>query len=608
MESEEGAPISVPESEPIHSTLSGIEDREPQVPVDSPIKDVCDSSTDIMGGTEVAVEHGGWAEACTSSMEDENKAPPSEPPSELESQPPSESESQPPSESESQPPSESESQPPSESESQPPSESESQPPSEPESQPPSEPSSEPASQPPSQPSSEPPSEAASQPSSEPPSEPSEAASQPSSEPPSEPPSEPTSQTSSQPASEPTSEPTSRLGGKKTGKSVTEPPFELENHFIMRLPMEHACTVRNLIHSRSVPMKNKLKLDLSSDGRHGIVQIENVRLSAKMVDLPCIIGSLKTLDKKSFYKTGDISQMLVCSDDVVQPSPEEVVISANHSITGNNEEKKKKYAWKHVAPPLKNVKKRRFRKVKRKVPDAKSAEELSFCEELGTSPKHRGLNDSSSSNSQTLLQFIDSPEVEKEVKRLLFSDAEAINIRWEVVADEENKETEFQRCLSDSPVSPGTGDYKEDYSLSEYERLRKMFSDSSSTSEDDDKHDKEEGDDDDELIEVEEEEDDGFEEDQERILRARIIEARKYEKIEDICELVLELQKQIYFKEKKLQRIQNKAERQKTIIRKVDNLPLKAHLHCVLEQLRLQEKERQNQLFFLQEQLRYFQKK
>ncbi|XP_012890517.1 PREDICTED: transcription initiation factor TFIID subunit 7-like [Dipodomys ordii] len=417
-------------------------------------------------------------------------------------------------------------------------------------------------------------------------------------------------TPSETPNKPPSQPTSRPAGKKTGRSVTEPPYELENHFIMRLPMEHACTVRNLIHSRSVPMRNKLKIDLHSDGRHGIVQIENVRLSAKMVDLPCVIGSLKTLDKKSFYQTGDISQMLVCNDGGVQPSPEEAVTSTNHSMTGtNNEEKKKKYAWKHgIAAPLKNVRKRRFRKVKKKVPDAKSAEEMSFFEELGTSPKNKGLNDSSSSSSQTLLQFIDSPEVEKEVKRLLFSDAEAINIRWEVVADEENKETEFQRCLSDSPVSPGTGDYKENYSLSEYERLRKMFSDSSSSSEDDDKCNKDEGDDDDELIEVEEEEDDGFEEDQERILRARILEVRKCERIEDTCELVLELQKQIYFKEKKLQRIQNKAERQKTIIRKVDNLPLKAHLHSVLEQLRLQEKERQNQLFFLQEQLRYFQKK
>ncbi|XP_048192203.1 transcription initiation factor TFIID subunit 7-like [Perognathus longimembris pacificus] len=332
------------------------------------------------------------------------------------------------------------------------------------------------------------------------------------------------------------------------------------------------------------MKNKLKLDLYADGRHGMVQIENVRLSAKMVDLPCVIGSLKTLDKKSFYKTGDISQMLVCSNDGIQPSPEEAATCTNPTVTGN-EEKKKKYGWKHgIAPPLKNVRKRRFRKVKRKVPEAKSAEEMSFFE------------------------FIDSPEVEKEVKRLLFSDAEAINIRWEVVADEENKETEFQRCLSDSPVSPGTGDYKEDYSLSEYERLRKMFSDSSSTSEDDGKYEKDEKDDDDELIEVEEEEDDGFEEDQERMLQARILEVKKYERIEDICELVLELQKQIYFKEKKLQRIQSKAERQKTIIKKVDNLLLKAHLHSVLEQLRLQEKERQNQLFFLQEQLRYFQKK
>lgn len=47
---------------------------------------------------------------------------------------------------------------------------------------------------------------------------------------------------------------------------------------------------------------------SADGRHAVVDVEDVSLAAKVVDLPCVIGSLKTLDKKTFYKTADISQV------------------------------------------------------------------------------------------------------------------------------------------------------------------------------------------------------------------------------------------------------------------------------------------------------------
>lgn len=33
----------------------------------------------------------------------------------------------------------------------------------------------------------------------------------------------------------------------------------------------------------------------------------------MVDLPCIIESVKTVDRKTFLKTGDISQMLLVDE-------------------------------------------------------------------------------------------------------------------------------------------------------------------------------------------------------------------------------------------------------------------------------------------------------
>jgi len=46
----------------------------------------------------------------------------------------------------------------------------------------------------------------------------------------------------------------------------------------------------------------------ADGRHGIVRVDRVPLACKLVDLPCILESLKTVDKKTLYKTADICQV------------------------------------------------------------------------------------------------------------------------------------------------------------------------------------------------------------------------------------------------------------------------------------------------------------
>uniref|UniRef100_A0A8C9KH32 TATA-box binding protein associated factor 7 like n=1 Tax=Panthera tigris altaica TaxID=74533 RepID=A0A8C9KH32_PANTA len=295
------------------------------------------------------------------------------------------------------------------------------------------------------------------------------------------------------------------------KSQDEPPQELENQFILRLPLEHAFTVRKMVHSGSVAMKDKLKIDLSSDGRHAVVDVEDVSLTAKLVDLPCIIGSLKTLDKKTFYKTADISQMLVCTaDDDLHSSLEESVTSTDlNAVMKNEKEREQKYVWKHgITPPLKNVRKKRFRKTTKKLTDFKQIEEISFPE------------------------YTESPDVEKEVKRLLCSDAEALSARWEVIAEDETKEIESQGSIPGFAMSPGISGYKQGHFSS-----------------------------------------------------------------------VMDIQKQIHYMEKKLQEIQCKAQRQRDLLKKVENLTLKSHLQSVLEQLKLQEKEKNEQLIFLREQLK-----
>uniref|UniRef100_I3LXU4 TATA-box binding protein associated factor 7 like n=1 Tax=Ictidomys tridecemlineatus TaxID=43179 RepID=I3LXU4_ICTTR len=282
---------------------------------------------------------------------------------------------------------------------------------------------------------------------------------------------------------------------------------------------------SLIHSGSVKMKDKLKIDLSPDRRHAVVEVEDVSLSAKLVDLPCVIGSLKTLDKKTFYKTADISQ---------------------------------------------NVRKKRFRKTKKKTADFKQIEEITFTE------------------------YIDSPDVEKEVKRLLCSDAEAVSARWEVIADDETKEIESQGCIPGFPISPGMSGYKQ-----EYDMLPEMFSDSSNEEEEEEEEEEEDDDEDDEDEDEEEEEEEVEEDDSEealeRELQAKIFECSQYETKESVNSIVVEIQKHIHYKEKKLQLIQSKAQRQKDLIRKVENLTLKSHLHSVLERLKIQEKQKNDQV-------------
>lgn len=48
-----------------------------------------------------------------------------------------------------------------------------------------------------------------------------------------------------------------------------------------------------------------------------------------------------------------------------------------------------------------------------------------------------------------MQNLDLPEIEKEVKRLLRTDNEAISVRWEVVREEDEKKNNADTNLSSS---------------------------------------------------------------------------------------------------------------------------------------------------------------
>ncbi|XP_022436414.1 transcription initiation factor TFIID subunit 7-like [Monodon monoceros] len=398
------------------------------------------------------------------------------------------------------------------------------------------------------------------------------------------------------------------------RSQDEPPYEFEKQFILRLPLEHASTARKIIRSGSAAMKDKLKIDLLSDGRHAVVGVEDVSLSAKLVDLPCVVESLKTLDKTTFYKTADISQMLVCTAaGGVHSHPEEPVTSTDlKAIRKSKKERQKKHIWKHgITPPLRNVKKRSFCKTTKEVTDIKQTEEVSFPEEEDISAEHRVLSDVTGiPSSPTLVQHVEPPDVEKEVKRLLHSDAEAISVRWEVIAEGETKEIESQGFIPGFEIASEMSGCKQRHTSPEYGVFREMVNDSSSNSEvEDDKEEDEEGEDDyDDADKDKEEEEDYYEMYMERELQDKFTESGQYEAKEGTSSMVMKIQKQTHYVEKKLQEIQCKAQRQKKLIMKVENLMLKSHLQSVLEQLKLQEKQKNEQLIYLRKRLNYSLKK
>lgn len=200
--------------------------------------------------------------------------------------------------------------------------------------------------------------------------------------------------------------------------------DLETQFILRLPEEPAAVLREAIRSGAPNLKERLSVSLESDLRKGMVRIDDRYLYAKVVDLPCIVESLKTIDKKSFYKTADVCQMVrtiklriyvesVVSDTnfnlliiklqvICKEEPDPITDDESPVKSKKKDPNKvdKKYLYPHgVTPSLKNVRKRRFRKTLKK-------------------------------------KNVELPEIEKEVKRLLRVDNEAVNVKWEIVECEE----------------------------------------------------------------------------------------------------------------------------------------------------------------------------
>lgn len=209
---------------------------------------------------------------------------------------------------------------------------------------------------------------------------------------------------------------------KPAEPKKEDAVELETQFILRMPEEPANVLHELIQSGSNSLKDRLSITLEQDLRYGEVRLDHWLLHAKVVDLPTIMESLKTIDNKSFYKTSDICQLMLCKEE---PDPPEEEESPNKAKKKDPNKVDKKYLWPHgITPPCKNVRKRRFRKTLKK-------------------------------------KFVEAPEIEKEVKRLLRIDNDAVSVKYEIINEDEDTKSETLDNLKEQAL---TDEDKQDVSF------------------------------------------------------------------------------------------------------------------------------------------------
>ncbi|KAF8928718.1 hypothetical protein BGZ58_009430 [Dissophora ornata] len=147
----------------------------------------------------------------------------------------------------------------------------------------------------------------------------------------------------------------------------DPEVSIEEQFILRLPPGEMCDrFREKVIAREVDESVKLRF---SDPRRGTFTFEGIEFPTKLVDLPTIIEAQKTLNGKQMYKIADISQMLIVDPTPMEKVPEVKTEPSTPQVNGSMPAprslpplKPSDYVWPDgLTNPLKNVRKRRFRK-------------------------------------------------------------------------------------------------------------------------------------------------------------------------------------------------------------------------------------------------------
>lgn len=143
---------------------------------------------------------------------------------------------------------------------------------------------------------------------------------------------------------------SGIGWDRELDSDPDEPLAVEEQFILRVPPHLAPLLRDAVERREVPPDVWFKF---KDSRRAVFHAGDTLYGAKLVDLPTLSESQKmTGSGGNLVKVADISQMLLVEEEVA----DEAQVTKDRAF--NIED----FIYPHgLLPPLKHVRKRRFRK-------------------------------------------------------------------------------------------------------------------------------------------------------------------------------------------------------------------------------------------------------
>ncbi|CAG8900639.1 unnamed protein product [Penicillium salamii] len=154
-------------------------------------------------------------------------------------------------------------------------------------------------------------------------------------------------------------PTRPVGvGYDSEASDNENDPAIEEQFILRmLPGEDCEHLQKTINERNFNNSEFAFKPLTREGRRAILKVRDKQYAAALVDLPCIIEGMKSWDRRGWYKSADICQMLLVLGQVNNdqealeyPLPPDVQYLDDKTLQ-----------YPHgLAPPLRWTRKRRFR--------------------------------------------------------------------------------------------------------------------------------------------------------------------------------------------------------------------------------------------------------
>ncbi|KAF4626367.1 hypothetical protein G7Y89_g11793 [Cudoniella acicularis] len=203
---------------------------------------------------------------------------------------------------------------------------------------------------------------------------------------------------------------------------------IEEEFVLRMmPGEDCDYLRQAIVEKKIglsPSMGGANIHMkffAPDGRRAAITIRGHPYAAVLVDLPCIIEGMKSWDKRGWWKSADICQMLWVFSPI-QKEEDAKTIALPKIVDGET------YQYPHgLTPPMHFARKRRFRK----------------------------------RISRTAIEAIESA-----VQRLLDADSKAKSTRWEMV-DPEAESRQASQAYSPGPGgSPGYNAGQDEYSEDE----------------------------------------------------------------------------------------------------------------------------------------------